>query len=98
MKGNEEDRRKRFSPIEVVRNYCGMIRIARCGFPWEKTTKRPVASRISCAEHSLRASCAAFFTESRMQFGGANKLYRKSGFGLHQLRNCRTPLVAASWT
>ena len=23
-------------------------KIARCGFPWEKTTKRPVAPRISC--------------------------------------------------
>jgi hypothetical protein len=32
-------------------------------------------------------SCAAFFTESRMQFDGTTKLHRKSGFGLHQLRN-----------
>ncbi len=31
--------------------------------------------------------CAAFFTESRRQIGGATKLHRKSGFGLHQLRN-----------
>jgi hypothetical protein len=23
--------------------------MARCGFPWEKTTKRPIASRISCS-------------------------------------------------
>jgi hypothetical protein len=29
----------------------------------------------------------AFFTESRMQFDGTSKLHRKSGFGLHQLRN-----------
>jgi len=34
--------------LEQFRNYCGPIKIARCGFPWEKTTKRPVASRISC--------------------------------------------------
>jgi hypothetical protein len=33
---------------EQFRNYCGLIEIARCGFPWEKTTKRPIASRISC--------------------------------------------------
>ena len=32
--------------------------------------------------------CATFFEESRMQFGSSNDLYRKSGFGLHQLRNC----------
>ncbi len=31
--------------------------------------------------------CAAFFTESRMQFDGTTKPHRKSGFGLHQLRN-----------
>ena len=31
--------------------------------------------------------CAAFFAESRMQFGGPKKLHRKSGSGLHQLRN-----------
>ena len=29
-----------------------------------------------------------FFAESRMQFGGSSNIYRKSGFGLHQLRNC----------
>jgi hypothetical protein len=32
--------------------------------------------------------CATFCEESRMQFGSSNDLYRKSGFGLHQLRNC----------
>src|ERR1700677_1859510 len=31
--------------------------------------------------------CAAFFTESRMEFDCTNKLHRKSGFGLNQLRN-----------
>jgi hypothetical protein len=31
--------------------------------------------------------CAPFFAESRMQFGGSTNIYRKSGFGLHQLRN-----------
>ena len=31
--------------------------------------------------------CAAFFTESRMQFDSITELHRKSGFGLHQLRN-----------
>jgi hypothetical protein len=32
--------------------------------------------------------CATFFEESRMQFGSSIDIYRKSGFGLHQLRNC----------
>jgi hypothetical protein len=31
--------------------------------------------------------CAAFFTESRMQFDSTTKLHRKSGFDLYQLRN-----------
>jgi hypothetical protein len=35
--------------LQHFRNYCGAIKVARCGFPWEKTTKRPVASRISCS-------------------------------------------------
>ncbi len=26
-----------------LRNYCGLIKIARCGFLWKKTTKRPVS-------------------------------------------------------
>jgi uncharacterized protein YecT (DUF1311 family) len=30
--------------LEQFRNYCGLKKIARCGFPWEKTTKRPAAS------------------------------------------------------
>ena len=34
--------------LEQFRNYCGLKKIARSGFPWEKTTKRPVAPRISC--------------------------------------------------
>ncbi len=36
---------------------------------------------------SSEKRCAAFFAESRMQFGGLAKIHRKSGFGLHQLRN-----------
>jgi VWFA-related protein len=30
--------------LEQFRNYYGQIRIARCGFPWQKTTKRPISS------------------------------------------------------
>jgi len=35
--------------LEQFRNYCGLTKIARCGFPWEKTTKRPITSRIPCS-------------------------------------------------
>jgi hypothetical protein len=31
-------------PIRAVRYYCGLIGIERCGFLWEKTTERPIAS------------------------------------------------------
>jgi hypothetical protein len=30
--------------LKHFRDYCGPVELARCGFPWEKTTKRPVAS------------------------------------------------------
>src|ERR1700722_73271 len=29
--------------IEQFRNYCGLVKVARSGFPWEKTTKGEVA-------------------------------------------------------
>src|SRR6202167_3025488 len=53
-----------------------------------KPRKDPWLSRISFERGTNRGQrCAAFFTESRMQFDGTTKLHRKSGFGLHQLRN-----------
>jgi hypothetical protein len=71
------------------RNYGGLVKVARSGFPWEKTTKGPVAFPDFLQRGTSREQlCAAFFTESRMQFDGTTKLHRKSGFGLHQLRNC----------
>jgi putative endonuclease len=30
--------------LRQFRNYCGLTKIERCGFPWKKTTGRPVAS------------------------------------------------------
>ena len=39
--------------LEQYRNYCGLKKIARCGFPWEKTTKRPVASVYTYCETAL---------------------------------------------
>ena len=40
------------------RNYGGLIRVARSGFPWEKTTKGDVASVYTNCE-----SANAFFRE-----------------------------------
>jgi hypothetical protein len=73
--------------LKRFRNYCGLIKIARSGFPWGKTTKRPLAFPDFLQRGTGREQlCPAFFTESRMQFDGTTKLHRKSGFGLHQLR------------
>ena len=44
--------------LEQFRNYCGLKKIARCGFPWEKTTKRPVASVYTNCETALAALVA----------------------------------------
>jgi hypothetical protein len=53
--------------LKHFRNYCGAIKLARCGFPWEKTTKRPIAPRISSGRSTgWEQLCATFFTESRM--------------------------------
>jgi hypothetical protein len=37
-------------PVERFRNYCDLIKVARSGFLWEKTTKGHVASLL----HQLR--------------------------------------------
>ena len=42
--------------LEQFRNYCGLKKVARCGFPWEKTTKRPVASVYTHCETGLGGS------------------------------------------
>ena len=40
--------------LKQFRNYCGLKKVARCGFPWEKTTKRPVASVYTNRENGAR--------------------------------------------
>jgi hypothetical protein len=51
----------------------------------EKACRSPDFLRRSTSREQL---CATFFTERRMEFHGSTNLHRKSGFGLHQLRNC----------
>jgi hypothetical protein len=51
--------------LKRFRNYCGLIKIARSGFPWEKTTKRSVAS--------VYANCETALTVSRKAVWGTNE-------------------------
>jgi plasmid stabilization system protein ParE len=39
--------------LERFRNYCGLIKVARSGFPWEKTTKGDMASVYTNCETAL---------------------------------------------
>jgi putative CocE/NonD family hydrolase len=54
------------SSVFAVSQFLGLIKIARCGFPWEKTTKRPVASVRTNCETGLAAVlfCAWLLTQS----------------------------------
>ena len=68
--------------LESFRHDCGLRKMARCGFPWEKNHGK--ASRFfpdflhrSTGREPL---CATFFTESRMQFGDSTNIYKKFGF------------------
>jgi hypothetical protein len=42
--------RATFIRLRQFRNYYGLMKIARCGFPWKKTTNRPIASVYSNCE------------------------------------------------
>jgi CubicO group peptidase (beta-lactamase class C family) len=42
--------------LKRFRNYCGLIKVARSGFPWEKTTKGDVASVYTNCETALKRS------------------------------------------
>jgi Carboxypeptidase regulatory-like domain len=44
-----------FYGLREFRNYRGRIKIARCGFPWKKTARRPVASVYTNCETALPA-------------------------------------------
>jgi hypothetical protein len=39
--------------LKQFRNYCGLVKFARCGFPWRKTTKRPASSVYTHCETAL---------------------------------------------
>jgi hypothetical protein len=45
--------------LERFRNYCGLIKVARSGFPWEKTTKGDVASVYTNCETALDPAASA---------------------------------------
>jgi Carboxypeptidase regulatory-like domain/TonB dependent receptor/TonB-dependent Receptor Plug Domain len=52
------------SLLKRFRNYCGLIKIARSGFPWEKTTKRSLASVYTICGTAV----AVFFLLDAMAF------------------------------
>jgi polysaccharide biosynthesis protein PslG len=41
--------------LRQFHNYRGVVRISTCGFPWEKTTKRPIASVYTNCETAVLA-------------------------------------------
>ena len=47
--------------LKRFRNYCGLIKIVRSGFPWEKTTKGSLASVYTNRETAVRKRHAAVF-------------------------------------
>jgi hypothetical protein len=59
--------------LERFRNYCGLIKVARSGFPWEKTTKGDVASVYTNCETALNSvgpgcfSCVPPFRSNQHQ-------------------------------
>ena len=51
--------------LERFRNYCGLIKIARSGFPWEKTTKGDVASVYTNCETAISGVVVSLFATLR---------------------------------
>jgi hypothetical protein len=62
-----------FSVLEQFRNYFGLNKIARCGFPWEKTTEWPVASVYTNCENCCNAKNAA---QGGVHFAGSVPVYK----------------------
>ena len=75
-------------PLEQFRNYCGLKKIARCGFPWEKTTKRPVASVYTNCETARALAGTGLLPRSRVQSYGSAILL--------QLYARKTPVIPHS--
>jgi plasmid stabilization system protein ParE len=57
--------------LERFRNYCGLIKVARSGFPWEKTTKGDVASVYTNCETALDQLIRSFEMLGHMPKMGA---------------------------
>jgi hypothetical protein len=55
--------------VKQFRNYCGLTKIARCGFSWRKTTKRSIASVYTNCETALAVKgCNAADEGNRVGF------------------------------
>jgi hypothetical protein len=73
--------------LQHFRNYCGAIEVARCGFPWEKTTKRPVASVYTNCETAY----AVTSTLRRLPVGRRNAADRRDPSLLMSHYRLRSP-------
>ena len=73
--------------FQHFRNYCGAIKVARCGFPWEKTTKRPVASVYTNCETALTAADGRALPLPFAAAAGAWLLFQLDVVGIHDSRN-----------
>ncbi len=78
------------APLKQFRNYCGLIKIARSGFPWEKTTKRPVAPRISCDAALSRTIMCDFLH-------GKSQVVPRFHQPLQEIRVRSTPIAKLLW-
>ncbi len=73
--------------LERFRNYCGLIKVARSGFPWEKTTKGDVALVYTNCETAV-----LWPDGDRKEWFSLDENQQKLlDFGLHQLRNRCSP-------
>ena len=57
--GQTKPQRKRSLVLKHFRNDCGLVKTARSGFPWEKTTKSSFASVYTNCETALAGLLAA---------------------------------------
>ena len=72
--------------LKHFRNYSGPIKIARCGFPWQKTTKRPVDSVCTNCETAY-----AVISALRRRPSWGEGVLRKSVITLVSLDCLRSP-------
>ncbi len=78
---------KRKTVLKRFRNYCGLINLARGGFPWEKTTKGEVASVYTNCDTAYSGFLLRSGKERNRIPPGAKRYFRfRSGYQGHRIR------------